>query len=194
MAENPNDAKDSRQNEQTVHCDANFLQNSNHHIPSNNNATNVLGKENNSNAPLMLAVKNAMKDPKSHNEICFHFLKNADQLALSSKLRDIIFSNEKSDAIKQKRKKRLNKFDWSKSVAWQIICNQFGNNLNQKEILSIAELLSRECGVFLSSEAKNRKELLIQWFDENWENVRLNIRFIRLKNKDKENISKDKDP
>lgn len=136
----------------------------------------------------------AIDDPEFQNEICFFLLKNADPQAFSSELKDFIISNQKSGAIKQKRKKRLNKFDWSKSVAWQLICNQFGNNLNQKEILSIAELLSRECGIFLSSEAKNRKELLIQWFDENWENVRFNVPYIRLKNKDKKNIGKDKDP
>ena len=78
---------------------------------------------------------------------------------------DVIRSH--SELERRKVDERLRGFSLKTSRAWQEICSRFGSNLNQTELLSIAEVLGAQIGVKVDREAKRRKEVLIKWFDEN---------------------------
>ena len=63
--------------------------------------------------------------------------------------------------------KRLKGFVVKDSRAWKEICSHYGPNLNQIELLSIAEVMGHLLHIRVDREAKRRKEVLIKWFDEN---------------------------
>ena len=75
---------------------------------------------------------------------------------------------------------RLSNFDYSRSPAWKIIKKKGWDNLNQRELLSIASILAEKCNITLDREAKRRKAILIKWFDENLSLLLPAIEFIRL--------------
>lgn len=72
-----------------------------------------------------------------------------------------------SELERKKVDERLRGFSLKTSPAWHEICTRFGSNLNQTELLSIAEVLGAQINVKVDREAKRRKEVLIKWFDEN---------------------------
>ena len=63
---------------------------------------------------------------------------------------------------------RLRGFSLKDSIAWKAICERFGSDLNQTELLSMAEVIGHELHIKIDREAKRRKEVLIKWFDENF--------------------------
>lgn len=67
--------------------------------------------------------------------------------------------------------KRLKGFVVKESRAWKQICQHYGSNLNQVELLSIAEVLGYALHIRVDREAKRRKEVLIKWFEENIEAI-----------------------
>lgn len=67
--------------------------------------------------------------------------------------------------------KRLKGFQVKDSIAWKEICKRFGSNLNQVELLSIAEVIGNQLNIKVDREAKRRKEVLIKWFDENYSSI-----------------------
>lgn len=70
--------------------------------------------------------------------------------------------------IERKRvDQRLKGFSVKNSFGWKIICDFYGPNLNQAELLSLAEVLAQQLNLKVDREAKRRKEVLIKWFDEN---------------------------
>ena len=73
---------------------------------------------------------------------------------------------------RQKIEQRLNGFDGKNSDAWSEICDAFGPNLSQNELLSIAQVTSFHTKLHLGREAKRRKEVLIKWFQENLVTIR----------------------
>jgi hypothetical protein len=52
-----------------------------------------------------------------------------------------------------------------------MITDSFGSNLNQAELLSIAEVLAFRLNLKVDRGAKRRKEVLIKWYDENWDRI-----------------------
>lgn len=74
--------------------------------------------------------------------------------------------------IERKRvDKRLKGFVFKESKAWKLICSHYGSNLNQVELLSIAEVIGQELSIKVDREAKRRKEVLIKWFEENIDKI-----------------------
>ena len=68
------------------------------------------------------------------------------------------------------RKKREHNDAWS-CLAWTKLRERFGQKISQEELLSLARVVSNELEIDLSREYKRRKELLIIWFNENFDRV-----------------------
>lgn len=79
---------------------------------------------------------------------------------------------------------RLSNFDYARSAAWKIIKQKGWDNLNQKELLSIASILAEKCNLTLDREAKRRKPILVKWFDENLNVILPVVNFIQLEYED----------
>ena len=62
---------------------------------------------------------------------------------------------------------RLSGFDGKNSHSLAEICDAFGPNFRQNELLCIAHVISFHAKLKLHMEAKRRKEVLIKWFQEN---------------------------
>ena len=69
---------------------------------------------------------------------------------------------------KQRVKERLGNFNWKESLAWNYLSSTYGDGLNQKKLLSIAQNCSSSLNISLDRDAKRRKSVLIKWFDDNW--------------------------
>ena len=82
------------------------------------------------------------------------------------------FPRNQSEREKAHIKKRLKGFQWKESAAWQDITRFFGPGLSQEELLAIAEILASAAGLKTDREARRRKEVLIKWFDENYNVLR----------------------
>ena len=74
----------------------------------------------------------------------------------------------------------MNGFSLKDSIAWQEICKRYGPNLNQSELLSMAEIIGQEAGIKVDREAKRRKEVLIKWYEENLEVVLKMLPYFKL--------------
>ena len=72
-----------------------------------------------------------------------------------------------TEAERRRVELRLSGFDGKNSDAWAEICDAFGPNLSQNELLCIAQVISFHAKLRLDREAKRRKEVLIKWFQEN---------------------------
>lgn len=72
-----------------------------------------------------------------------------------------------SDFVKEK----LKGFDPKTSRAWTSLTSRYGPKINQNQLLSLAEVVSYQLNVGLFREYKRRKEMLIKWFDENYDVV-----------------------
>ena len=80
--------------------------------------------------------------------------------------------------------KRLENFDNKNSQAWKDIQNYFGPSLSQNELLSIAQVITYHAKLKLDREAKRRKEVLIKWFDENYNTIKNLLPKIKLEDGD----------
>lgn len=72
-----------------------------------------------------------------------------------------------SDFVKEK----LTGFDHKKCKAWLSLTERFGPKISQNQLLSMAEVISDQLNIGLYREYKRRKEMLIKWFDENYDSV-----------------------
>ncbi|KAK8891581.1 hypothetical protein M9Y10_028794 [Tritrichomonas musculus] len=91
------------------------------------------------------------------------------------------FSRRNANELERKRvSNRLNGFSIKDSIAWQEICKRFGPNLNQSELLSMAEIIGQQAGIKVDREAKRRKEVLIKWYEENIVIIRKMLPFFKL--------------
>jgi hypothetical protein len=79
---------------------------------------------------------------------------------------------------------RLNGFSLKESPAWRMIIRRFGENLNQMELLSLAQVLSDRLNLKIDREAKRRKEVLIKWYDENFRAISEVLPYVYLEDKD----------
>ncbi|OHT13120.1 hypothetical protein TRFO_16881 [Tritrichomonas foetus] len=75
---------------------------------------------------------------------------------------------------------RLKDYDYEKSEAWRAIKSLGWDSLNQKELLSVAYVISNKCGAVIDREAKRRKAILVKWFDENLEAIQPYFKSIKL--------------
>ena len=69
---------------------------------------------------------------------------------------------------RNKLNERLNQFDWERSKGYEMIKKKGWDQLNHKELRSIAVILAKKCNITLDREAKRRKPILVKWFDDNW--------------------------
>ena len=69
--------------------------------------------------------------------------------------------------------------DYRSSKAWVVLTSKFGPNVNHDELLSLAEILSYHFTIPLSRENKRQKGMLIQWYNDNlnelWPFIKKNI-------------------
>ena len=72
-----------------------------------------------------------------------------------------------SDFVKEK----LKDFEPKASRAWISLTSRYGPKINQNQLLSLAEVVSYQLNLGLFREYKRRKEMLIKWFDENYDAV-----------------------
>jgi hypothetical protein len=66
---------------------------------------------------------------------------------------------------------RLQGFAIRDSRVWRVITDSFGIYLSQAELLSIAEVLGLRLNLKVDRGAKRRKEVLIKWYEENWDRI-----------------------
>lgn len=97
------------------------------------------------------------------------------------------YPRTQNESERKKIDERLRGFSLNESAAWKDICDRFGPNLNQTELLSIAEVLCYEVNhsqrnfpLKVDREAKRRKEVLIKWFDENYVDLQPHLKTIVL--------------
>ena len=95
-----------------------------------------------------------------------------DRDNIKRKREPIGFPRNQSEREKAHIKKRLKGFHWKESAAWHDITRFFGPGLSQEELLAIAEILASAAGLKTDREARRRKEVLIKWFDENYNVLR----------------------
>lgn len=68
-------------------------------------------------------------------------------------------------------REKLSGFEPKNSKAWINLTKRFGTKISQNQLLSIAEVVSTQLNIGLYREYKRRKEMLIKWFDENYESI-----------------------
>lgn len=76
-----------------------------------------------------------------------------------------------ADAERNRISERISGFDPKNNIAWRTLTDRLGSNLTQRELLSIARLVSQEANIKLDRDARRRKIVLIKWFVENWKFV-----------------------
>ncbi|OHS96568.1 hypothetical protein TRFO_37278 [Tritrichomonas foetus] len=83
---------------------------------------------------------------------------------------------------------RLKGFSVRESAAWKEICKRFGPNLNQTELLSLAEVIAKQANLKVDREAKRRKEVLIKWYEENLTEVMEYLPYVVLQDSEGRNV------
>lgn len=89
-------------------------------------------------------------------------------------------ARNQNDIERRKVDARLSGFSGSESLGWKVICEFYGPNLNQPELLSLAEVLADQLHLKVDRLAKRRKEVLIKWFDENIALIQPYLPFVKL--------------
>ena len=64
--------------------------------------------------------------------------------------------------------KRVENWTPENSEAWRQLQNIYGDRVQLRLLLDIAEKLSEQCNIPLDRDAKRRKIILIKWFEEHW--------------------------
>jgi hypothetical protein len=64
---------------------------------------------------------------------------------------------------------KLRGFVPTESLAWAGLTELFGKDISQEQLQSLAQIMSGLTHFDLSREFKRRKQMLIKWFDENWD-------------------------
>ena len=102
--------------------------------------------------------------------------KDSEPYITQAHSRQLLYSRVEKKRVKE----RINGFNWKECEAWKYLCERFGSHLNQKELISIAELIASKNHLKLDRDAKRRKVVLIKWFQENWEIVKPLLLIITL--------------
>ena len=89
-----------------------------------------------------------------------------------------------NDLERRRVDRRLEGFNITNSRAWKEICQRYGPSLNQTELLSLAEVISMNLSLKVDREAKRRKEVLIKWYDENFDEIRPFLDYVILEDVD----------
>lgn len=105
------------------------------------------------------------------------------QSSLSNPVQKISVQREK-DRISQ----RLGNFNPKDNEVWRFLTLRFGQNIKQQELLSIADVLSKNAGIKLDRDAKRRKSVLIKWFEENWQQIKPYINYVVLDDGENGNV------
>lgn len=154
--------------------------------------SNILERLNNLSAMLQFPAR-VLSDGTSANAVSFKDSNingddnDDDNLSDKSKNNSLNteYSRRSANELERKRvNSRLNGFSLKDSFAWQEICKRFGPNLNQSELLSLAEIIGQEAGIKVDREAKRRKEVLIKWYEENLEVVLKMLPYVKLVDSD----------
>ncbi|KAK8835756.1 hypothetical protein M9Y10_040576 [Tritrichomonas musculus] len=88
-----------------------------------------------------------------------------------------------SDECK-KIKSILEDFDPINSIAYIKLTDKYGTNLTQTECLKIAEVISLKLDIALDRDSRRRFPMLIKWFNDHWEQIEPNLKFIILTEKE----------
>ena len=72
----------------------------------------------------------------------------------------------------------------SECRAWKELTRMFGHTISHKVLVSIYQLTACVLNLKTNRDAKRCKDVLIQWFDENWEQIHSVIAHIQLYNED----------
>ena len=118
---------------------------------------------------------------EKHPEIMPKVRRNLERLYY--RLKNIEVDLDKQTTIEriklQKRRKNMCS-DIKVSQAYRKIQNLGWDKLNQKELRSIAQVISKKSGIPLDREAKRRREILLTWFDENFDDISIHMDHIFL--------------
>lgn len=91
--------------------------------------------------------------------------------------------SQESNTERRRIESRLNGFNPKDNRAWKAITEQFGVQIKQPELLSIATLVAENANIKLDRDAKRRKTVLIKWFDEHWDVIQKFIHFVVLEDR-----------
>lgn len=69
------------------------------------------------------------------------------------------------------KKDRLSGWDYKKSKSWDVIKSRFGKCLDQTNIYCMLQICADKAGLKIDREAKREKQILIKWFEENFDHV-----------------------
>lgn len=84
---------------------------------------------------------------------------------------------------KQRIQERLKNFNTKDNMVMKQLTQQFGPNIKQPELRSIADVVSQNANIKLDRDAKRRKTVLIKWFDENWDKIKTILPYVILEEK-----------
>ena len=91
--------------------------------------------------------------------------------------------SQESNTERRRIESRLNGFNPKDNRAWKAITEQFGVQIKQPELLSIATLVAENANIKLDRDAKRRKTVLIKWFDEHWDVIHKFIGYVVLEDR-----------
>lgn len=97
---------------------------------------------------------------------------------------DLDHSRSANEIERKRVDARLNGFVYKNSAAWQVITEKYGDNLNQAELLSLAEVIAAQLNLKVDREAKRRKEVLVKWYDEHLPEIMNLLPLIVLEDKE----------
>ncbi|KAK8835628.1 hypothetical protein M9Y10_042344 [Tritrichomonas musculus] len=101
--------------------------------------------------------------------------------------------NRKRNASQKKRgtseeckkiKSILSDFNPVNSTAYIKLTERYGDNLKQTECQKIAEVLSLKLNISLDRDSRRRYPMLLKWFNDNWEQIEPNLKYITLTEKE----------
>lgn len=84
----------------------------------------------------------------------------------------------------KKIKSILSDFNPVNSTAYIKLTERYGNNLKQTECQKIAEVLSLKLNISLDRDSRRRYPMLLKWFNDNWEQIEPNLKYITLTEKE----------
>lgn len=91
----------------------------------------------------------------------------------------------------QKVSVRLSGFNPNESEAWKTITHQFTIGATHNELKSVAQILCTLTGLRLDREASRDNRVLIKWFDENWDLLKVHVHHIHLRDENEKIIGDD---
>jgi len=68
-------------------------------------------------------------------------------------------------------RKRTEGFKYQNSKSWVGLCRRYGDRITHDELVSVAEVLNPYIGIKLDRDAKRRKNVMLKWFEDNWNTI-----------------------